>query len=591
MRRIIKAFIILFKQGPNALLDKIKDRLRQRNQYKYYLHLQEKSDNKDVKIKELKAFQYKPLISIIVPVYNTEGKWLRACIQSVLNQIYDNWELCIADGGSTKHHIKEILKKYAMQDSRIKVKFLSENKGIAGNSNEALSLATGEFICLLDHDDELSPDALFEVVKLLNEKPDIDFIYTDEDKITVKGKRIDPHFKPDWSPDTLRSYNYITHLSIFKKELLDKIGYFREDFDGSQDYDIILRATEQAKYIVHIPKVLYHWRASINSVAGNAYSKMYAYKSAKKALNAHLFRTGTRGKVEDGQFLGSYRIVYEIEGNPKASIIIPNNDHIEILKKCISSILKKTAYKNYEIIIIENNSVEQETFKYYEEISKFDNIKVIKWDNPFSYSAVNNFAVNYAQGDILIFLNNDIQIDSSSWLKNMLEHAIKKEVGVVGAKLYYPDNTIQHAGLILGMGKHRVAGHHHYRFPGDSFGFWGRLQVIQNLSAVTGACMMLRKEVFEEVKGFDEGFQLAYNDVDLCIRIREKGYLIVWTPYAELYHHESKSRGYENTLEKQERFEREVEYFHKKWQHILDKGDLYYNPNLTLDREDFSIKL
>ncbi|AWB09765.1 Glycosyltransferase, GT2 family [Thermodesulfobium acidiphilum] len=533
-------------------------------------------------------FNYEPKISIIVPVWTTPKQFLIDMIESVLNQTYSNWELCIADGASKEAYVKDVLEEYIKKDDRIKVKYLSENKGIVGNSNEALSISTGDYVALLDHDDTLAPFALFEVVKAINENENADFIYSDEDKISEDGtKRFNPHFKPDWSPDTLRSYNYIAHLSVIKKELLNEVGWFREGYDGSQDYDLILRCTEKAKKIVHIPKILYHWRISQNSTAQNPNSKLYAFESAKKLLKDHLDRIRLKGKVRDGLFLGSYKIDYDITRNYKISIIIPNKDHKEDLERCINSILSKSTYKNYEIIIVENSSTQEKTFKYYEYLqNKYNNIFILEWKDAFNYSAVNNFAAKYAKGDILLFLNNDTEVINKNWLEEMIQYVQRKDVGAVGAKLYYPDDTIQHAGVIIGM--LGIAGHSHRYFPKNSFGYFGKLGIVQNLSAVTGACLMMRKDVFNEVGGFDEEYPLVFNDVDICLKVRGKGYLVVWTPYAELYHHESKTRGFEDTPEKQERFKKEIELFKKKWGYILENCDPYYNPNLTLEREDFS---
>jgi GT2 family glycosyltransferase len=533
-------------------------------------------------------FKYEPKISIITPAYNTPEQFLIDMIESVLEQTYSNWELCIADGNSNENYVKELLQSYANKDKRIKIKLLTENKGIAGNSNEALSLATGDFITLLDHDDTLTPFALFEIVKVINDHS-VDFIYSDEDKITEDGKRrFDRHFKPDWSQDTLRSYNYPIHVSVFRKEIIEQIGGFREGFEGSQDYDLILRATEKAKKIIHIPQVLYHWRSSINSTAGHIKAKLYACDSAKKALEEHLKRTGLKGEVKDGLCLSTYQITYDITKNPKISIIIPNKDHYKDLDKCINSIINKSSYRNFEIIIVENGSKEENTFKFYKELKERENVKIIEWNKSFNYAAINNFAVNHSEGEILLFLNNDMEIINPDWLERMLEHVIRKEIGAAGAKLYYPDNTIQHGGVIIGI--QGAAGHAHKNFNRNNSGYFARLMIIQNLSAVTAACLMMRKEVFREIEGFDERYTVAFNDVDLCLKLREKNYLIIWTPYAELYHYESETRGLEDTPEKQERAKKEVDLLKLKWKGIFEKGDPYYNPNLTLDKEDFSLK-
>ncbi len=562
-----------------------------RNDYQRWIKKNE-SDEKTLKpqIEEAEAFSYRPLISIIVPVFNTPRKFLVTMIQSVIEQTYSNWELCVADGNSKGYYVRELLESYSSEDNRIKVIFLDRNKGIAGNSNAALSQATGDFVALLDHDDLLPVNALFEIVKRINEIPETDFIYTDEDMISEDAKkRFNPHFKPDWSPDTLRSYNYITHLSVFKKELIGEIGGLREGFDGSQDYDLILRASEKAKRIEHVPKVLYHWRVSANSVAGNTNAKPYAYEAAKKALKEHLARVGLRGDMQDGYYLGFYRVQGRIERSPLVSIVIPTRDNVEMLKTCMESVMRLTTYPSYEIVLIDNGSESPETFRYYDTLREAGRVRLLKYSEPFNYAAINNYAVKEAKGDYLLFLNNDTEVISTDWIEQMLMYSLRKDVGAVGAKLYYPDGSIQHAGLILGIGG--VAGHSHKCFSRESVGYFNRLTIVQNLSAVTAACMMVRRDVFDEAGGFDESFSHAFNDVDLCMKVREKGYLVVFTPYAELYHHESKTRGYEDTAEKQERFKREIELFRQKWGHILEQGDPYYNPNLTLDKEDFSIKL
>ncbi len=550
---------------------------------------QNEPTEEDLSIQKRTDFSLKPKISIVVPLYNTPLSLLKAMLASVLNQTYSNWELCIADGGSTAPGIEDILLDLGKKDSRVRITSLKVNKGIAGNSNEALALSTGDYVAFLDHDDTLAPFALFEIVKALNEIPEGDFIYSDEDMMSENGKiRFEPHFKPDWSPDNLRSCNYITHLMVIKKELLSKTGRFREGFEGSQDYDLILRATESAKKIVHIPKVLYHWRLNKDSCAGNSNVKFYAYEAGRKALSDHLSRTGIEGIVEYGASPGLYKITCRIN-NPKVSIIIPNRDHANDLNKCVYSILNRSTYKNCEIIIIDNSSVEDGTATLYDELGQYDNIRIIRSEETFNYSSVNNHAVSCAICDVVLFLNNDTEVISADWLERMLEHATRRDVGAVGAKLYYRDDTVQHAGVILGSGG-RVL-HPHRFYTAASFGYRARLKFVQNVSAVTGACLMMRKGVFEEIGGFDEGFEIAFGDIDLCLRLREKGYLVLWTPYAELYHEELKTRGFDNTKEKRGRFEREEALFLNKWKEVLSKSDPYYNPNLTQDRDDVSIRI
>jgi GT2 family glycosyltransferase len=543
---------------------------------------------KELKRQRNHKFNYEPVISVIMPTFNTPKQFLVGAINSVVCQTYSRWELCTADGGSKKKYVKKKLKKFSKKDNRIKVKFLLENKGIAGNSNEALSLATGDFITFLDHDDTLAPFNFFEVIRAINENPDADFIYSDEDLINGK-KRSDPHFKPDWSPDKLRSHNYICHLTVIKRDLLNRIGLFREEYEGGQDYDLILRATERARKIIHIPKILYHWRISQESVAGNANAKLYAYKSAKKALRAHIERIGLNGTVEDGLSWGSYKIAYSIDSSPNISIIIPNKDEAKSLERCVNSVINRSTYKNIEIIIVENSSIKNSTFELYNELEKRKNIRIIEWKKPFNFASINNFAVRYAKGEIILFLNNDTEVISQDWLERMLEHILRREVGVVGAKLYFGNNSIQHAGVIIGLGG--VAGHPYRYSHKNSFGYMNRLKIIHNLSAVTGACLMTKRNIFEQVGRFDENLAVAFNDIDLCLKMREKGYFVIWTPYTELYHYESITRGGEDTPEKQERMEREVKYFESKWKHALEEGDPYYNPNLALDRDDFSIKI
>jgi GT2 family glycosyltransferase len=494
----------------------------------------------------------------------------------VLNQVYGNWELCLADGGSTKPHVKKVLQEYAKKDSRIKVKFLGENKGISGNSNEALSLAIGEFIGLLDHDDELAPFALYEVVRLLNKRPNLDFIYSDEDKIDANGRQFDPFFKPDWSPDLLLSCGYTNHLGVYRREIVDMIGRFRPSFEGSQDYHLVLRFSEviDEDNIGHIPNILYHWRQIPGSTAVDPYAKNgVVIRAAKRALKDALDRRNIRGTVLDGKWSSSYRIHRDIIGNPLVSIIIPTKDQLKILKNCIESIKRRTTYKNYELILVDNNSTDPESLEYIHNLDLF----VLNYNEDFNFSKINNFATRHANGDYLVFLNNDTEVISPDWIQALLEHAQRPEVGAVGCKLLYPDKSIQHAGVILGLSPDPmtgVAGHIFNRFSYEDHGYFGLINVIRNYSAVTAAAMMIRKDLFEKVGGFNEDLAVCYNDVDLCLRLRENGYLIVYTPYAELYHYESVSKGYEVDIH-------EAEYMLKKWGSIL-KRDPYYNPNLSL---------
>jgi glycosyltransferase involved in cell wall biosynthesis/ubiquinone/menaquinone biosynthesis C-methylase UbiE len=566
---------------------------------RYHLWIKNNEPGQD-ELKRLKKisqnFPYLPKISILIPVWNTDKKWLRLAIESAINQVYENLEICIVDGGSTKRYIQQIITEYAQKDPRIKLKFLAENEGISGNSNEALALATGEYVGFLDHDDELAPFALHEVIAVLNQNQNFEFIYSDEDKIDQKGKRKDPFFKPDWSPDLFLSQNYLCHFSVIRKTLIDSVGGFHTGYEGSQDYDLFLRCTEKISpsSIAHIPKILYHWRIIPGSAADHVVAKPYAITSAKKALEDALLRRGQKGNVEEGIFPGSYRIRYVIQDNPLISIIIPTKDHVDVFKRCIQSILDKTDYKNYEIIIVDNQSTEEETFEYYSSLGNNPKIKILSYDKPFNFSAINNYAVDNVDAPYILFLNNDTEVISGEWLSAMLEHAQRGDVGTVGAKLLYPNNLIQHAGVILGItgtpGQKGVAGHSHKYLPDKFAGYFLRSQIIGNYSAVTAACLMMRKDVFKEIGGFNEDLAVAFNDVDLCMKIRSAGYLIVYTPYSQLYHHESLSRGYEDTPDKQVRFKHEVSLIREKWGGVIDNGDPYYNPNLTLEREDFSIK-
>ena len=534
-------------------------------------------------IKENKEFKYEPLISIITPLYNTPKEFFIDYIKSLQEQTYTNWEVCLVDASETQlEYVKNI------NDKRLKYKRLEENKGISENSNEAIQMASGEFLALVDHDDIIAPNALNEVVKKLNEKPETDFIYSDEDKFEGNVEnRFYPFFKPDFSPDFLRSNNYICHLSVIRKTLVEKIGGFRKEFDGAQDYDLILRITENTDKIEHIPEILYHWRIHSTSTAQNMETKNYAIEAGRRAIEEHCKRLELPiEKVESIKPLGSYRTKYRVIGEPLISIIIPNKDSVKYLKRAINSILKST-YKNYEIIIVENNSTKKSTFKYYEKIKSF--AKIIKYEGEFNYSKINNFGVTYANGEYLLLLNNDIKVITKDWLEEMLSICQREDVGIVGAKLLYSDKTVQHAGVVVGMGG--IAGHVNRLISDKNPGYFGRVAVINNYSAVTAACLMTKKELYEKVEGLDEKFKVAFNDVDFCMKIRKLQKLVVYTPFARLFHYESKSRGYEDTPEKLERFNGEIKLFESKWKDELEKGDPYFNPNLDLFSEQCEIKI
>lgn len=532
------------------------------------------------------VFDYMPLISVAVPTYNTKKQFLTELIDSLEAQTYANWELCIADGASdNRAEIEGIIK----HNKKIKYVMLDENKNIVGNTNEALKLCSGDYIGLLDHDDTLAPFALYEVVKAINANRAAEVFYSDEDKFTTSwGARFQPHFKPDFSPDTLRSINYITHFFVIKKPLMDEIGGFREGYDGSQDYDLILRATEKAAQVVHIPKILYHWRVHENSTSMNIGAKQYAIDAGKRAIESHLERVGMPGSVESIENKSMYRVRFDVDDSEKISIIIPNKDHVDDLKKCITSIFSRTTYANYEIVIVENNSTRATTFKYYEKLKKYDKIKVVYYKGIFNYSAINNFAAAQCDGKYLLFLNNDTEVITHEWLEEMVMFAQRDDVGAVGAKLLYPNNTIQHAGVVIGLGG--IAGHVNSGLPRSGDGYFNRLKLANNFGAVTGACMMVKKEDFDSVGGFEETLAVAFNDIDLCVKMLRMNKYNVYTPFCELYHYESKSRGLDLEGEKNKRFQREVKLAAERWEKELSEGDPYYNPNLSLYSGVFGLK-
>ncbi len=540
--------------------------------------------------KESETFNTPPLISVVIPVYNPPIKILSETIYSVMVQTYPNWELCIVNGDPKNINVTRYLEKAKKRDSRIKVEFLNSNLGIAQNTNEAINMTQGEFVAFLDHDDVLAPFALFEVVKEILNDDDIDLIYSDEDKLLENSnRRYDPYFKPGYSIDLLRASNYMTHFLVVKKEIGDEVGWLRTGFDGSQDHDLILRVVEKARKIFHISKILYHWRAIPGSAALDANAKSYASDAGLKAVQQHLERQGIKAVVKKAEIPHTYQTSYLYEDWPLISIIIPTRDQHQLLQNCVNSILAKSSYRKYEIILIENHSLEADTFKTYKELSNDPRIKIIQWDDkPFNYSIINNYGVDYANGELLLFLNNDIEIISSDWLEALAEYALRKDVGIVGAKLYYPNDTIQHAGVVIGMGG--IAGHPFLGFERSSSGHFGLLKLPYNVSAVTGACMMIKKSVFKEIGGFDPNYPLAFGDVDICLKSLNKGYLNVWTPFSEMYHYESFTRGLDDTPEKNTRFQEEIRYFKTKWPSDLQKCDYYYNPNLTLDKFDYSIK-
>lgn len=536
--------------------------------------------------KNMESFKLKPTISIIMPVYNVDEKWLHLAIDSVLKQIYENWELCIADDASTKPHIRPILLEYAKKDPRIKIKFLEKNQNIAGASNEALSMVTGQYVGLLDNDDEIYPDALYEVAKAINNNENLEIIYSDENHISPEGERIDPFFKPDYSPDLLMTCHYMVHLMVYKTSLLHELGGFRRGFDGSQDYDLILRAVEKTNQIHHIPRLLYGWRNIPSSTASGGNVKPYAQIAAKKALEEALKRRKINGTPEYISELGYFKINYNITKKPLVSIIITTRDRPDLLSRLLSSIEKKTTYDNYEIIVVDHLSKTKEALEFFKSLRH----KVIRYEKEFNISNLFNFAEKHANGEYLLTMNDDLEVITENWIESMLGPCQRNEVGIVGAQLIYPDasaklgfitgQTIQHAGVILGVGG--IAGHafrHIYHLDNGYFGF---NKTIRNYSAVTGACMLIKRDVYKKVNGYDSVLKVAYNDVDFCLRVRKEGYLVVYTPYAKLYHYEGASRGFSQPSD-------DAQTFVNRWKNVLVKRDPYYNVNLTLFREDFSL--
>lgn len=537
------------------------------------------------------VFDYMPRLSVVIPAYKTPERFLSAMLDSLLAQTYTNWEVCVADGSPKGEGVERVLKRYAMKDERFRYVILGENKGISGNTNAAIEMATGDFIVLADHDDTLAPDALFECVKAINKDPEIDVVYTDEDKLDIDGGELfEPHFKPDFNPDLLTSVNYICHLFVVNHELLLEVGLFKEEFDGAQDYDFILRCTEKARKICHIPKALYHWRCHQDSTASNPESKLYAFEAGARAVKAHYDRLGIPVKsVEKGIDYGIYHTTFEITGDPLVSVIIPNKDHSADLDLCMRSLIEKSTYKNLEFIVVENNSADPATFAYYEKIQKeFEFVHVVTWEREFNYSAINNFGVTFAKGEYLLFLNNDTELINPESIEEMLGYCQREDVGITGVRLLYSDETIQHAGVVVGFGG--IAGHTFIGLHKAESSYFNQAMCARNYSAVTAACMMSKRSLFDQVGGFSEDLAVAFNDIDYCMKIRSLNKLVVYAPYALFYHYESKSRGLEDTPEKVERFNREIKKFSDKWPDILRDGDPYYNPNLTLRKSNFALR-
>lgn len=583
--------VAMYKKGG---LRAIKERLIRSDRYPEWVQMRDTITERDRQemAEYIKTLSYQPQISILLPVYNVPESYLRAAIESVRSQIYQNWQLCIADDNSPSAHIKRVIQEYAALDPRITSVFREQNGHIAEATNSAAELATGEFIGFLDHDDELREHALYWMIRELNDHPNADLIYSDEDKITEEGVRHYPHFKSDWNPELILSQNYVCHFTVVRRTLFEKLGGIRKGFDGAQDWDFVLRVSENTTpdNIRHIPKILYHWRVIDGSTAKATESKPYVTAAQIKAVSEHLERIGDRGaRVESMPAVSMLRVTYQVPEPPLVSLIIPTHNQCEMLSTCVRGILESTAYKNIEILIVDNRSDEPETLRYLEQISAQLRVKVIRDEGEFNFARINNDAALRASGTILGFVNNDIQVMHPEWLGEMVSHVIRPNIGAVGARLLYPNGTVQHAGVILGIGG--VADHMMKHISAQSLGYFCRAILPQNLSAVTAACMLVKRDAFERVRGFDQdNFAVAYNDIDFCLRLRNAGYLITYTPYAELLHHESISRGYEDTPEKQARFQREYEAMKARWGSELSR-DPYYNSNCSAERAYFELKL
>lgn len=594
--------------GPRGILHKIEYKKRERQAMKQF-GTESFPSPEQAAAERSEVFPRMPKISILVPLWNNPREFQIEMLDSVMNQTYEKWELCLADGSDKDHaYVGEICRQYEEKSNgRVVYRKLEKNSGIAGNTNACLTMATGEFIGLLDQDDILHPSVLYEYVKAINER-DADYLYCDE--TTYKSgdinRMLTMHFKPDYSPDNLRANNYICHFSVFARKLLDGSELFRPKFDGSQDHDMILRLTDNAKKVVHVPRLMYYWRSHAGSVASGIEAKPYAVEAAKGAVAEHLRKHGFEHfKIESTRaFETIFRIRYQVLGTPKISVIIANKDHVEDLRRCVNSIMEKSTYGNYEILIVENNSATEEIKEYYTQLldapyeedkeiqrSRDYRTAIVTFKGAFNYSAVNNLGVKYASGEYILLLNNDTEVITVNWMEELLMYAQREDVGAAGAKLYYGDKTIQHAGVVIGLGTHRTAGHTHYKQHRQNLGYMGRLCYAQNVTAVTGACLLVKKSLYEEVGGLDEGFAVSLNDVDFCLKLRKKGLLNVFTPFAELFHYESVSRGLDDNGEKAERYNRESEKFREKWKEELAAGDPYYNPNFSLDRSDYSLKI
>ncbi len=623
--KVKKGLRYLKHYGPKKFIVRLKERLEPEEvpYAPWYEKHKVTASQLQKQTEDVSRWEQKPLVSICVPLYKTKETDLEQMIASVQAQSYPNWELCLADG-TPDESVEKKVKQWCEKDNRIVYKHLEQNLGIADNTNAAFAMAKGEWIGLLDHDDILAPDALYEVLAAAGLNPvqasgvwkpgtvlkEAEAVYTDEDKVSVEGtEHFQPHFKPDYNFDLLHSNNYITHFFVVKRAIVEAVGGFRKEFDGAQDYDFILKCTRAAKHTAHVPRILYHWRVSPESTADNPASKLYAFEAGKRAIEADLKERGVLAEVSHTPDFGFYRVKYALLETPLVSIIIPNKDEAETLDKCIRSI-QKSSYTNYEIIIVENNSTKEETFTYYEKLTgqaysadkvcegrlpqkgkeadEGNVVKVVTWKGIFNYSAINNFGAQYAAGEYLVLLNNDIELITVDWLEEMLANCQRKEVGIVGAKLLYDDNTVQHAGIVVGIGG--IAANMFTGLPKERDGYMHKASLQMNYSAVTAACLMVQTSVFKEVGGLTEELTVAFNDVDFCLKVREAGYLVVYNPAVMAYHYESKSRGAEDTPEKVARFEREIAYMKEHWSQILEEGDPYYNKCLTLSKTNYCLK-
>lgn len=586
-----KGLRYLDRHGVKTFLKRAVDKIQEKHEDDYETYrMKVRPSEKELAAQKEETFAVAPKISIVVPLYKTPMGFLKELVSSVCQQTYENWELVLSDGSGPDSPLKKYLQSLARTEKRIKVVYTGRQLDISANTNEAVKAASGEYLAFADHDDLLEPHALYECVRALQKHPQIELIYSDEDKVDQKGKKyFEPHFKSDFNIDLLRSMNYFCHLVVVKASLIAKVGMLDSEYHGAQDYDFVLRCVEQTDAVYHIPKVLYHWRAHRDSTAENPDSKRYAFEAGKRAVQAHYDRLGIPATVEEGEYPGLYRTYYHWEEQPLVSIIIPNKDHIEDLDTCMTSIFEKSEYLNFEFIIVENNSTEEETFAFYKRLeASHENVKVVYWKEDFNYSKINNFGASYANGEYLLLLNNDTQIKNGKCIGEMLGYCMREDVGIVGARLYYEDMTIQHAGVVIGFGG--IAGHAFIGMPGTANGYFSRIICAQDYSAVTAACLMTKKELYMQVGGLTEELKVAFNDIDYCMKVRKQGKLVVYNPYAELFHYESKSRGLEDTPEKKKRFHDEVKLFNKRWKDDVKDGDPYYNVNLSLDRADFAVR-